>query len=122
MVNYKYKCAYFYPNENGQLSAIRLYNSDLSEKIGDYPLISSSKALKLLLKGIYIAPNDYEIPDPKNIAKVELVYRYPSWEEYLMPYYRYFVEVPEEQLENGLKLFITYDVPAINENYYTYSP
>lgn len=114
MVNYKYKCAYFYPTENGELSAIRLYNTDLSEKIGDYPLISSSKALKLLLKGTYI--------DKKNIAKAELIYKYPSWEEYLMPYYRFYVEVPEEQLENGLKLFIKYDVPAINENYYTFSP
>ena len=122
MVNYEYKCAHFYPNENGGLSAIRLYHTDLSEKIGDYPLISSSKALKLLLKGTYIAPEGYEIPDKKNIAKVELVYNYPSWEEYLMPYYRFYVEVPEDQLENGLKLFIKYDVPAINENYYTFSP
>lgn len=55
------------------------------------------------------------------IAKVELIYRTGASEQYYMPYYRFYVEIPELE-EDGLKTYGAYYVPAIESQYITNMP
>lgn len=43
---------------------------------------------------------------------MELIYRTGEHEECFMPYYRFYVELPEDERENGLKTYGAYYVPA----------
>lgn len=122
MESYAFNCATFSPNHDGELSVIHLYHADLSEKVGEYPIITPAKARKLLLKGKYASSVPFEIPGEECVAKVELVYRNSRWEQYFMPYYRFYVELPEEQSENGLKHYGIYYVPAVEEEYISNMP
>ena len=101
---------------------IRIYNPDLSEKTGEYPVISVQEAKELLLNGNYITTVPYEMPGKEYIARVELVYRKGTYETYYMPYYRFYVEVPYEERENGLKTYGAYYVPAVEGKYLTEMP
>ena len=94
---------------------------DLSQKMGDYPIINTEKAKELLLKGNYITTVPYELPGEKFIAKTELVYRTGAREAYFMPYYCFYVEIPEEE-RDGLKTYGAYYVPAVEEEYLTNMP
>ena len=62
------------------------------------------------------------MPGEKYIKKVELVYRTSEMEEIYMPYYRFYVELPEENLEHGLKTYGAYYVPAVEGSYLTNMP
>ena len=55
--------------------------------------------------------------DTKDVKKVELVYKTGDYETYYMPYYRFYVELSEEEQENGLKTYGCYYVPAVNGRY-----
>ena len=57
----------------------------------------------MLLNGSYLTTVPYEISGPEYVKKVELIYRTGSHEQYFMPYYRFYVELPEEEMENGRK-------------------
>ena len=118
ILNYKYNCVRFYPDDNGKLSLIRIYNGlSCAENLGDYPIISTDEAYKLLLKGHYITSVPYAITDAELICKVELVYRNSRTEKTFLPYYRFYVELPEMRRENGLTDYGAYYVPAIQEEY-----
>ena len=122
IVRYNFKQAVFYCDDAGDLSMIRIYNPDLSEKTGEYPVISVQEAKELLLNGNYITTVPYEMPGKEYIARVELVYRKGTYETYYMPYYRFYVEVPYEERENGLKTYGAYYVPAVEGKYLTEMP
>ena len=67
------------------------------------------------------------MPDEEYIKKVELVYRTGDMEEYYLPYYRFLVELPEEEnseieSEHGLKNYGAYYVPAVESSYLTNMP
>ena len=94
----------------------------MSVKIGDYPIINSEQAKELLLNGNYITTVPYEISEEKFIKKVELIYRTGEHEECFMPYYRFFVELPEDERENGLKTYGAYYVPAVESSYISNMP
>ena len=103
-------------NDEGKLFIARVYQPDLSVKIGDYPIINSEQAKELLLNGNYITTVPYEISEEKFIKKWNLIYRTGEHEECFMPYYRFFVELPEDERENGLKtyghiMFLPWKVP-----------
>lgn len=117
ILNYNFKQVKFYCNDVGKLDLIRIYQTDLSQKTGDYPVITADDAKKLLIKGNYITTVPYQLPDEKLIAKTELIYRTGAREEYFMPYYRFYVELPEEELQNGLKTYGAYYVPAVEKKY-----
>ena len=118
ILNYKYNCVRFYPDDNGKLSLIRIYNGlSCAENLGDYPIISTDEAYELLLKGHYITSVPYAITDAELICKVELVYRNSRTEKTFLPYYRFYVELPEMRRENGLTDYGAYYVPAIQEEY-----
>lgn len=118
ILNYTFNHVGFVPDDNGNLGGISI-DSGLScaEKIGDYPIITSDEALQLLLKGNYITSVPYELPGEKYVAKVKLVYRNSRLDETLIPYYRFYVEIPDMQLDNGLKEYGAYYVPAVEPQY-----
>ena len=57
IINYNFNNIRFHGNENGNLGGIRIYQYDLSQKIGDYPVISLEEAKKLLVDGYYYGGN-----------------------------------------------------------------
>lgn len=122
IINYNFNRVTFHCDDEGNLFFARIYQPDLSQKIGDYPIINSKKAEELLSKGNYITTVPYEMPGIEYVKKVELVYRTGKQEEYYMPYYRFYVELPEDERENGLKTYGAYYVPAVDGSYITNMP
>jgi hypothetical protein len=119
ILDYNFRKIMFFGTENSGIWMIRFEHTDLSEKIGDYPIKSMKDAKRELSKGKYFTTVPYEMPELEYVEKVELIYKNLSDEEYLMPYYRFYIELPEEERENGMKCFGIYDVPAIESEYYT---
>jgi hypothetical protein len=117
ILNYNFHRLYFSPTEGGGLGSIKYYNIDLSNKLGDYPIITAEKAHELLYNKSYITSVPYELPDEKYVAHVELMYRTSGFEEMFMPYYRFLIELPTMQHENGLKTFGAFYVPAVEGRY-----
>lgn len=122
IINYNFNRVVFYCDGEGKLFLARIYQPDLSIKVGDYPIINSEQARKLLSKGNYITTVPYEMPGLEYVKKVELIYRTGRHEEYYMPYYRFYVELPEEERENGLKDYGAYYVPAVEGAYISNMP
>ena len=123
MLNFAFNKVQLAPNDEGKLMLIRISDHlSLTEKIGDYPVISVEEATDMLLDGGYITTVPYEIPGKKYISKIELIYRGSIGENIWMPYYRFLVEIPELEQENGLKNFGAYYVPAIEMEYITGLP
>lgn len=118
ILNFSFNKIQLAPNDLGNLMLIRIYSGlDCGEKIGDYPIISSDDAKALLVEGKYLTSVPYEFSLEENIARVELIYRSSVTENIWMPYYRFLVEIPEEERENGLKTFGAYYVPAVEMKY-----
>lgn len=123
-LNYNFQRIVFYGDSNGnQLDRIRIFQPDRSQKLGDYPIITVEKARELLLEGKYVTSVPYEVPGEEYVASVELVYSTGEMDEYFMPYYRFYVELPEERnvnqevQERGLLTYGIYYVPAVEEKY-----
>ncbi len=122
ILNYNFNRTAFYCDENGDLYMARIFQPNLSKKVADYPIISAEEAKELLLNGNYITTVPYEMPGENYIAKRELVYRTSKHEKYYMPYYRFYVELPDMKKDNGIKLYGVYYVPAVNKAYITDMP
>lgn len=123
ILNYTYRSARFYPDGDGKLSLIRIENSlSCGEKMGEYPVITVDEAVDLLSKGCYITSVPYGITDVEGVDKVELVYRNSRTEEVFLPYYRFYVALPEEQVGDGLITYGAYYVPAVQEDYLSNMP
>jgi hypothetical protein len=117
ILSYHFNKVYFFASDMGGLGGISRKKTDLSHKIGDYPIITATEARRLLLKGHYITTVPEELPGEEYIARVTLVYR-TSWRDTVfMPYYQFFVEMPTMQLENGLKTFGVFYVPAVKSEF-----
>lgn len=121
IINYSFNRAAFYCNEKKQLYMIRIFRPDLSEKIGNYPIITKAEATELLSNGNYASsvPPDYEMKT-ENIEKVELIYRNTYWiDKIYMPYYKFYIELPERENwhGNGEKVYGAYYVPAVDSKY-----
>lgn len=117
IINYNFKRVTFSCNDKGELWIVRIFNPDLSDKVGDYPIITVDEAKELLKEGKYITSVPSEMPGMDYVRKVELVYRTGSLEEYFIPYYRFYVEVPELQAGKGLNTYGAYYVPAVAGEY-----
>lgn len=109
--------AEFFCNEDGEPWLIHLRCTDLSDKVGDYPIITAQQAQAQLVAGHYITSCGWEMPGEAYIRKVELVYRTGVYDEYFMPYYRFFVELLEEAPVEGCMHLSAYYVPAVAEEY-----
>ena len=117
ILNYNFRRLYFSATNSGNLGGISYYNADLSQKIGDYPIITAEEARRLLLERHYITSVPEALPGEEYIARVELIYRTGRHDTVFMPYYRFLVEMPAEKLENGLKTFGAFYVPAVRSEY-----
>ena len=117
ILHYNFTPVAFYCDDAGGLFLVRIWQPDLSQKMGDYPIITASQARELLLEGHYITTVPYEMPGREYIRKVELVYRTGTQKEYYMPYYRFYAELPQEKRENGLNTYGAYYVPAVSGEY-----
>ncbi|HEY8349216.1 MAG TPA: hypothetical protein PK767_02745 [Clostridiales bacterium] len=117
ILNYNFRRLYFYATDSGGLGGISYYNADLSKKIGDYPIITAEEARRLLLEGHYITSVPEALPGKRYIAHVELIYRAGRLDTVFMPYYRFLVELPSMELENGLKTYGAFYVPAVRSEY-----
>ena len=113
IINYNFNRVTFANDDDGKLFIVRICQPDLSVKAGDYPVISSNEARQLLIKGNFITTVPYEFSGEEFIEKTELIYRTDKNEKYFMPYYRFYVELPELNQENGLKTYGIYYVPAV---------
>jgi len=122
IINYNFYRTSFACDDDGKLFIARKYQPDLSLKTGDYPIVDADMARDLLVSGKYITSVPYDPPGEEYIAKVELVYRTDKYDAYYMPYYRFLVELPEEERENGLKTFGAYYVPAVESTYISNMP
>lgn len=122
IVNFNFKRIAFYPNDTGELFLARVFSPDLSEKVGDYPIISLEEARQLLCEGHYLTSVPYAMPGEGYIRRAELIYRTSGREPYAMPYYRFYVELPDEKLENSLNDYGAYYVPAVESAYLTGLP
>lgn len=122
LVGYHFRRVAFYPDEEGRLWMIRFYLADLSQKLGDYPIITRKEAETLLGEGHYITSAPYELPGLEYVEKVELVYRNGTLEGCWMPYYRFYVRLPEMAEEDGLQTFGAYYVPAVEGRFLTNLP
>lgn len=121
LLNFCFCQVSFLHDEEGRLDGIRL-TDDLAvlEKIGDYPIIGIDQARERLIAGQYQTSVPYDMPGEEYIAKVELMYRNSVLEEVFLPYYCFYVELPEGGFageELGLKTFGAYYVPAIESQY-----
>ena len=94
---------------------------DLSQVIGEYPIISVKKAQALLEKGYYVSSTIDPFPGTDTIKKVELTYHTAPWFSTFVPYYKFYVEEPESAYLDddlpGIKSFATYYVPAVDSRY-----
>ena len=99
------------------MGGIRYSKTDLSQKIGDYPIITAEEARKLLLENHYITTVPEALPGEEYIAHVELMYRTSGRDSGFMPYYKFLVEMPTMERENGLKTFGAFYVPAVQSEF-----
>ena len=111
----------FWDDEQGRLYGFRLSGTDVvGEKLGDYPVLSYEEAKELLAQGNCFTSVMEEFPGVERLAYSELVYRVSSG--VVAPYYRFLVELPTLEMENGLKTYGAYYVPAVESSYITDLP
>lgn len=110
-------------NEAGELWLIWIDWPDLSDVIGNYPIISALEAQSLLLDGSYVSSVPYEVGGEDAIRDVELCYRKDQSQVWI-PYYRFWVEVSSEAAveQLGLNTYGAYYVPAVEGRYIANMP
>ncbi len=122
MISYNFNRVEFASHKN-KLWLIRIEHPDLSKLVGNYPIISAKEAKERLLNGDYLSSVPYEAAGREYVKGVKLGYLYKPdiWEEcgipYYLPYYTFYVELPEEEGEDGRKAYGIYYVPAVEGKY-----
>lgn len=122
-IGYNFNTLDFVFNHNNQLYIIRKFTPEVGEKLGDYPIITPEEAEQMLLKGDYYTTVNETTPEEGKVKKVELVYDTSGFEEYFMPYYKFYVTVPTEkrydqaEIEEKLNGFGVYYVSAVERDF-----
>lgn len=127
MLNYSFDYTEFriYPDDTS-LNSIAFVKYDLSEKLGDYPVISADAAKAKLLSGDYISTlTDFYLKGGKissiDIAHCELLYLTDLiGQRYFVPAYRFFVALdPDNKIvsEPGYIAYGEFWVPAVESGY-----
>ncbi len=109
--------------------------STYTEKLGDYPVIGADEAEELLLNGAYLTTvPSTELEDgtvnTDSVHMCELIYLTSSLNEYFIPYYKFYVELPYSKSiaerkgwDTRLKRYGAFYVPAVEADYISnYSP
>ncbi len=114
--------------EEGEWFSVWVTRADLSNKLGDYPVISLDEARQQLEQGAYYCSTGDVFPGADSIAAVEIVYR---GSEILAPYYRFIVRVDTSQLnpdvvsameQAGCKHYAAFYVAAVASEYLEPAP
>ncbi len=97
----------------------------VTEKLGEYPVISPAEALELLKEGKYNAPAknpETEFPGEELITGLRLEYPLSPTYEYIVPYYVFTVMLPDvDPGHYNIKdadAFVEYYVPAVDARYF----
>ena len=128
ILNYNFRKSLFIPNEKGNLSTIRIFDALITaQKVDDYPIISIDEAKERLINGNYQTGVPIEFPGEESIGKVELMYRAGRLEEIFLPYYRFYVLLPDDMTSEaasgkGLKNYGAYYVPALTDEHVVNMP
>ena len=117
LLNYNFNQTVFYCGDDGMLSMVRVFQADLSQKVGDYPILTVDEAAEQLAEGNCISSVPSDAIPSDTPAKVELVYRTGEREGYFLPYYRFYLELPSMEEEDGLKTYGAFYVPAVRPEY-----
>ena len=117
--------------------SLELFNLyDQIEYIGDYPIISVDDAKDILMSGNYLTEVppvflQYKKVKEKDIARITINYLKPRWgyTEYYVPFYVFYVDITDTyrkfymdqgsdcNLEDDVKVYGTFFIPAIEGNY-----
>ena len=116
ILNYAFRRAEFYTDDSDRLYLIRIYNTDTDGSLGDFELITPEEAEKELEAGRYLSSAPYAFPGADKIARFDLEYFVSESVETFMPFYKFYVELPKQNI-NGLKEFGAYYVPAVGAEY-----
>lgn len=119
IINYNFNRTAFYCDDNSELFIARIFSPDLSDKLGDYPVITPQQAEELLCNGNYITTVPQQFSSKKQIKKVELIYKNNSNDKIFVPFYRFYVELDNTTITEdvNLKSYGAYYVPAIEGKY-----
>ncbi|NJP40648.1 hypothetical protein HCH52_06235 [Oscillospiraceae bacterium HV4-5-C5C] len=92
---------------------------DQLEKLGDYPIISISKAESLLQAGQFaVSQGPKPTPDLNKLLKVEMIYQISSWDyDTILPWYVFYIDSSDQAPDLGLHSYIAYYVPAVEQQY-----
>ena len=122
LLDYSFGGVQFYLDETGSsCTGLRVWGRQaVGELMGQYPLITVDEAEQALVEGRCYTSVTETFPGIDHLGQVELVYREGS--ETVVPYYRFWVELPDLETESGLRTFGAYYVPAIEPDYLTDPP
>ncbi len=117
IINYNFRSVKFWCSEAG-LSKVIIEDTDLSHKTADLPVISVSDAEELLINGQFSTDSGDPFPGKEYIRKVELVYQNSVFDDYFIPCYRFYVDIPNveltEQSDQNIMIYSTYYVLAVD--------
>ena len=119
LLNYHFTYVKFFFFEDGKVVS-RQYQADLSDILGQYPIVTAEQALDLLSSGYFITSVTQDtFPGTAYVRRTELVYRNDISETLYIPYYKFYVELPgwNDRLESGLHMYGVYYVPAVEKKY-----
>ena len=116
IVNYNFHRTSFVSDGQDCLWTIRQYKEDLSEKVGDYPIINAEEAKAYLLDYKFWTTAEF-LPEEEGIGKVDLIYKTGNENEYFIPYYRFWVQDLADKKESEFITYATFYVPAIEQTY-----
>lgn len=129
LIHYAFNRVTFACDDEGKLFIARVYAPDLSQVVAEYPIISVERAWQRLQDGNYLTSVPCPPPTDRGYARVELVYLGGTSGGYIdtgslrQPCYRFYIELTAQELgqvelENGLKTYGAYYVPAIEPDYF----
>ena len=105
----------------GELTSIVFNRGDFTEKLGDYPIITLCEAEEMIRSGRYVTSVPFDLLGNEEIGKTELIYRSGDWENCFMPYYRFWIRMPDDfhvlTWPEGSIEYGAYYVPAVSNEY-----
>ncbi len=94
------------------LTSIQLQAAPKWTRLGDYPIRTVEEAITALWQGDYYTDIPSPLTGQEHFEKIDLVYKRWQFDTMYIPYYRLFVELPQEQ-HGDLKTYGVYYVPAV---------
>ncbi len=116
--NYKFDYIWFMVSEDGSVTKAVKYSTDILKPIASYPIISADEAETLLIQGHYTSTVADIAPEADLILRAELVYRNDSELSIFIPYYMFYVKLPDRKDSKlNLNSYGAYYVPAVESEY-----